>query len=374
MTVGQSFVTVDDLMCQIRARRVVGSGAIWSGAIWRRRPLVRVVDGVSFAIPRGRTLGLVGESGSGKTTIARAMLGLIATASGRVSIDGERVTAGRDAAWRRHRRRMQMVYQDAAGALDRRMTVAAQLCEPLDIHGISNPSDRPDVVRLRLAEVGLGADLGGRYPHELSGGQRQRVVLARALMVDPDLLVCDEPVSALDVSVQAQVLGLLEDLTVARGLTMLFISHDLRVVRQIADRIAVLYLGRIVEEGPAEAVLPGRWWRQRPAGGKKGAPSSGGRRRTPRRALRAAVSIRAAQTCRRSAGRRIPGRSSWRMAAGSLVICGRGRVWRDSLSHRPPDPRLAHPAADRDLCLRGAARLRRSGACNPVGRCTGRGD
>jgi peptide/nickel transport system ATP-binding protein len=255
MTVGQSFVTVDDLMCQIRARRVVGSGAIWSGAIWRRRPLVRVVDGVSFAIPRGRTLGLVGESGSGKTTIARAMLGLIATASGRVSIDGERVTAGRDAAWRRHRRRMQMVYQDAAGALDRRMTVAAQLCEPLDIHGISNPSDRPDVVRLRLAEVGLGADLGGRYPHELSGGQRQRVVLARALMVDPDLLVCDEPVSALDVSVQAQVLGLLEDLTVARGLTMLFISHDLRVVRQIADRIAVLYLGRIVEEGPAEAVL-----------------------------------------------------------------------------------------------------------------------
>ncbi|WP_372501054.1 ABC transporter ATP-binding protein (plasmid) [Tistrella mobilis] len=250
MTDGQEFVIVDDLVCEVRARRP----AI-SGAIWRRRPLVRVVDGVSFAIPRGRTLGLVGESGSGKTTIARAMLGLAAAAGGRVVVGGEAVGTGRDAAWRQQRRRMQMVYQDAAGALDRRMTVAAQLREPLDIHNISNPSDRPDFVRLRLAEVGLGADLGERYPHELSGGQRQRVVLARALMVDPDLLVCDEPVSALDVSVQAQVLGLLEDLTAARGLTMLFISHDLRVIRHIADRIAVLYLGRIVEEGPAEAVL-----------------------------------------------------------------------------------------------------------------------
>lgn len=250
MTGGQSFVIVDDLVCQVRARRPAGSGVIW-----RRRPPVRVVDGVNFTIPRGRTLGLVGESGSGKTTIARAMLGLAAAAGGRVVIDGEPVTARRDAAWRRQRRRMQMVYQDAAGALDRRMTVAAQLREPLDIHDISDPSHRPDFVRLRLAEVGLGADLGARYPHELSGGQRQRVVLARALMVDPDLLVCDEPVSALDVSVQAQVLGLLEDLTAARGLTMLFISHDLRVIRQIADRIAVLYLGRIVEEGPAGAVL-----------------------------------------------------------------------------------------------------------------------
>jgi peptide/nickel transport system ATP-binding protein len=215
---------------------------------------VRAVDHVSLAIEPGRTLGLVGESGCGKSTTGRLVLGLERPDSGEVLFEGKLMpTPGTDA-WRRLRARMQMVFQDPLGALDRRLTVATQVAEPLEIHGL----DTARVPEL-LASVGLRQDQGARYPHELSGGQRQRVVLARALATDPALLVCDEPISALDVSIQAQVMNLLMAVQRQRGLGILFISHDLRAVRQVSHRVAVMYLGRIVEEGEPDEVL------QRPA-------------------------------------------------------------------------------------------------------------
>ncbi len=231
--------------------RAYGGGRTLFGA----RPVVRAVDGVTLALPQGRTLGIVGESGSGKSTLGRLALGLETPDAGHVTAFGAPMPAPGTPAWRALRRRMQMVFQDPLGALDRRIPVADQVAEPLAIHGIGAPAERRARALDALAAVGLSAAQGGRYPHELSGGQRQRVVIARALITDPDVLVCDEPVSALDVSIQAQVVNLLIDLKAARGLAMVFISHDLRVVRQIADRVAVMYLGRIVEEGAAEAVL-----------------------------------------------------------------------------------------------------------------------
>jgi peptide/nickel transport system ATP-binding protein len=216
---------------------------------------VRAVDGVTLSVPPGRTLGIVGESGCGKSTTGRLALGLERPDTGAVRFDGEPMPPANGAAWRQLRARMQLVYQDPLGALDRRLTIATQIEEPLRIHAIGTPSDRRDRVAALLRDVGLRPDHATRHPHELSGGQRQRAVLARALATDPALLVCDEPVSALDVSIQAQVVNMLTDLQEARGIAMLFISHDLKVVRQVSHEVAVMYLGRVVEQGDPDAIF-----------------------------------------------------------------------------------------------------------------------
>jgi len=213
---------------------------------------VHAVDGVSFAIPKGETLGLVGESGSGKSTTGRIVLGLERPDRGEVRFEDKPIATPGTPQWRAERAQMQMIFQDPLGALDRRLPVGAQIREPLDIHGIGTPAERTQRVRELLRAVELTEEHGARYPGALSGGQRQRVVLARALATTPKFLVCDEPVSALDVSIQAQVVNLLADLQAELALTMLFISHDLRVVRQISNFVAVMYLGRIVEYGSAD--------------------------------------------------------------------------------------------------------------------------
>ncbi|ANN60952.1 ABC transporter ATP-binding protein [Mesorhizobium loti] len=219
------------------------------------RKYLVAVDGVSLDVEMGRTTGIVGESGCGKSTTGRIALGLEPPDSGGVLFQGlplPRIDSNR---WRAQRRQMQLVFQDTLAALDRRMTVSALIAEPLAIHGIGDSASRKQRVAELLHGVGLGEDHGVLYPHQLSGGQRQRVVLARALAPKPSLLVCDEPVSALDLSVQAQIVNLLMDLQQELGLGLLFISHDLRVVRHVSDRIVVMYLGRVVEQGRADAII-----------------------------------------------------------------------------------------------------------------------
>ena len=216
---------------------------------------VRAVDAVSLTLAPGRTLGLVGESGCGKSTTGRIALGIEPPDAGSVHFRGARLAPPGTVQWRRQRAELQLAPQDPLGALDRRLPVAAQIAEPLLIHGLGSPAERRARVDALLADVGLGAAAGNRYPHQLSGGQRQRVVIARALAAGPALLVCDEPVSALDVSIQAQVVNMLVDLQAARGIALLFISHDLKLVRQISHSVAVMYLGRIVEQGDPEAIF-----------------------------------------------------------------------------------------------------------------------
>ncbi|BBK44928.1 ABC transporter ATP-binding protein [Allostella vacuolata] len=238
---------VRDLARSFQVRRAGG----WFG----KAATLHAVDGVSFDLRPGRTLGLVGESGCGKTTTARLVLGVLSPTGGEVRFEGEPVPAPGTAAWRAMRRRMQMVYQDPLGALDRRIPVGIQVMEPLAIHGIGARAERHARAMELLDAVGLGPSFFARYPHELSGGQRQRIVLARALILDPSLLVCDEPISALDVSIQAQVINLLLDLQAKFDLAFLFISHDLKVVRQICHEVAVMYLGRVVEQGDPDQLL-----------------------------------------------------------------------------------------------------------------------
>lgn len=216
---------------------------------------LKAVSGVSFEVAAGRTLGLVGESGCGKSTTARLVLGTLPRDGGTVLFDGAAVEARRDARWRAQRREMQMVYQDPLAALDRRLSIGAQVMEPATVFSEGTPVERRERALMLLDAVGLSAHLFDRYPHELSGGQRQRVVLARALILSPRLLVCDEPISALDVSIQAQVINLLLDLQERFSLAYLFISHDLKVVRQVAHEVAVMYLGKIVERGDPEALF-----------------------------------------------------------------------------------------------------------------------
>jgi oligopeptide/dipeptide ABC transporter ATP-binding protein len=216
--------------------------------------VLRALDGVDIAIGRGETLGLVGESGSGKSTLGHTLVGMQAPTFGRVRFDGEDTATATGAALRILRRRRQLVFQDPSGALNPRMTLEATLTEHLRVQGWSRAAARARVPEV-LEQTGLSPDFAGRYPHEISGGQRQRAVIARAISTDPDFLVADEPVSALDVSTRAQIINLLRALQRARGLTMLFISHDLSVVAHTCRRVAVMYLGRIVEVAPREILF-----------------------------------------------------------------------------------------------------------------------
>jgi oligopeptide transport system ATP-binding protein len=226
------------------------------GMFGAAREFVRAVDDVSFSIAPGETLGLVGESGCGKTTLGRAIVRLVAPTAGTVSLEGADITQLDGAALRAQRRKLQMIFQDPYGSLNPRMTVQDIVGEAVDIHGLAeNKSARQKRIAELLKAVGLDATYAQRYPHEFSGGQRQRIGIARALAVEPKLIVCDEPVSALDVSVQAQIINLLQDLQQQHGIAYLFIAHDLAVVEHISRRVMVMYLGKIVELAEAKAII-----------------------------------------------------------------------------------------------------------------------
>ncbi len=239
-----------DLLLQVRALAM--HFPIYKGILRRQVGAIRALDGVSFDIVRGETLGLVGESGCGKSTTGRTILRLYDPTDGRITFDGRDITRMHGEGLRRIRPRMQMIFQDPQACLNPRMTVSSIVAEPLDEHGTVKGRQKRDRVRELLDAVGLNAKFADRYPHEFSGGQRQRIGIARALALNPDFIVCDEPIAALDVSIQAQVVNLLQDLQARLGLTYLFISHDLSMVRHLADRVAVMYLGKIVELAPQD--------------------------------------------------------------------------------------------------------------------------
>jgi peptide/nickel transport system ATP-binding protein len=237
----------------MEVRDLVKHFPLTSGIIFQRKVgAIQAVDGVSFDVMRGETLGLVGESGCGKSTVGRAILRLYEPTDGTIRFDGQDISHLGESELRPLRRRMQMVFQDPFASLNPRHSVGRMVGEPLRVHGITRGRNLGARVRELIEVVGLPQDAIARYPHEFSGGQRQRIGLARALAVNPDFVVCDEPVSALDVSIQAQIVNLLEQLQREFDLTYLFIAHDLAVVRHISDRIAVMYLGKIVEVSPGD--------------------------------------------------------------------------------------------------------------------------
>jgi oligopeptide transport system ATP-binding protein len=238
----------------VKVRNLKKYFPIRRGVLQRQVGAVQAVDGVSFDIVKGETLGLVGESGCGKSTAGRAILQLLTPTAGEVFLNGQNLTKMRRTELRKQRRRMQMIFQDPYSSLNPRMTVGNIIGEPLFIHNIGNAASRRERVQELLKLVGLNPYFVNRYPHEFSGGQRQRIGVARALATNPAFIVADEPISALDVSIQAQVVNLLDDLKSELGLTYLFIAHDLSMVRYISDRVAVMYLGRIVELSHRDAI------------------------------------------------------------------------------------------------------------------------
>ena len=313
------------------------------GILSSRRALRAVTD-VDLAVRQGEVVGLVGESGSGKSTVGRLLLGLLPPTAGRVSFDGIDLARANAGTLRRLRRRMQLVFQDPYSSLDPRRRVGDQIADGLSIHGLAPRRERAGRVRALLSRVGLTAEHAERYPHAFSGGQRQRVGIARALSTEPDFIVADEPVSALDVSVQAQVLELLAELKETLGLSMLFISHDLPAVRHLCDRVVVLYLGRVMEEGidrrglrPARATpTPRRCCPPRRASirtGAGGASSSRAIRRARPIPLRAASSGPAVLTRFPPAPR--PCRPSSRGAHRAIAWRASGRRCSAFLSRRP---------------------------------------
>ena len=245
---------LDNATALVQVRDLKMHFPIYTGLFRRHTGDVKAVDGVSFDIMAGETLGLVGESGCGKSTVGRALIRLYEPTAGTVTIAGDEITTLPPEALRKKRPQMQMVFQDPQASLNPRMTLAQIIGEPLVEHSGLSPDKRLDRIYELMDQVGLNRRFANRYPHEFSGGQRQRIGIARALALNPRFIVCDEPISALDVSIQAQVVNLLEDLQDRLGLTYLFISHDLSMVRHIADRVAVMYLGRIVELSPRDAL------------------------------------------------------------------------------------------------------------------------
>jgi peptide/nickel transport system ATP-binding protein/oligopeptide transport system ATP-binding protein len=246
--------TVDPNGPLVEIRNLVKNFPVKGGVLRRTVAEVHAVDGVDLDVRRGETLGLVGESGCGKTTIGRLLLRLIDPTSGTITFDGSDITRLKGAELKPFRRRMQIIFQDPFASLDPRSPIGESIGDGLRIHNIGDHAERQRRVKRMMDLVGLAAYQSRRYPHEFSGGQRQRIGIARALILEPDLVVCDEPVSALDVSIQAQVLNLLKEIQGELGLTLLFIAHNMAVVEHISDRVAVMYLGRVVEQANRESV------------------------------------------------------------------------------------------------------------------------
>lgn len=240
----------------LRADQIRVHFPLKAGWPWQERGVLRAVDGVSLDLYAGRTLGLVGESGCGKSTLARALTGMAPITAGELWLDGRDITAGSRAVWRRLRRDVQMIFQDPLASLDPRMTVGQIVAEPLRyLRRDLSPGQRRERVQTMLERVGLSRNQVNRYPHEFSGGQCQRIGIARALVVEPRVLICDEPVSALDVSIQARIVALLRELQQELDIAILFIAHDLAVVRQISDQVQVMYLGRLMEQASAASLF-----------------------------------------------------------------------------------------------------------------------